>query len=197
MDLSREEWRDIPGFEGYYRASTTGKIWSIKSKREIGLPDSKNRCCVRLCKSGSISKNHQAARWIAITFPELVENKYFEGAVIDHINTDPTDNRPCNLKWTTFSGNSNNPLTRKKLSLSKKGIIFSEEHKRALSTSHKGIPNLSRSKEVTQYTKENIPIANFPSTCDAQRQTGIQQSKISACCLGKRKTAGGYIWRYA
>lgn len=38
MDLSREEWRDIPGFEGFYRASTTGKIWSIKSKKEIGKP---------------------------------------------------------------------------------------------------------------------------------------------------------------
>lgn len=197
MDLSREEWRDIPGFEGYYRASITGKIWSIKSKREIGLPDSKNRCCVRLCKSGSISKNHQAARWIAITFPELVENKYFEGAVIDHINTDPTDNRPCNLRWTTFKGNSNNPLSKEKLSSSKKGVVFSEEHKKALSTAHIGIPNMSRSKKVVQYSKDNVPISNFQSTCEAQRQTGVQQSNIAACCRGEKKTAGGYIWRYA
>ena len=60
MDLNKEEWRDIPGFEGYYQASTTGKIWSIKSKKEIGKPDSKNRCSVRLCRNGYISKNHQA-----------------------------------------------------------------------------------------------------------------------------------------
>lgn len=25
MDLNIEEWRDIPGFEGYYQANTTGK----------------------------------------------------------------------------------------------------------------------------------------------------------------------------
>lgn len=35
------------------------------------------------------------------------------------------------------------------------------------------------------------------SISDASRWTGISATHISACCRGKRKSAGGYIWRYA
>lgn len=31
---------------------------------------------------------------------------------------------------------------------------------------------------------------------DVQRELGIAQQSISACCKGNRKSAGGYIWRY-
>jgi hypothetical protein len=36
----------------------------------------------------------------------------------------------------------------------------------------------------------------FVSTKDAGRKTGAHFSHVSACCLGKRKSAGGYTWRY-
>lgn len=36
----------------------------------------------------------------------------------------------------------------------------------------------------------------YPSTGEASRQTHISQSNISAVCNGKRKTAGGYHWKY-
>lgn len=35
----------------------------------------------------------------------------------------------------------------------------------------------------------------YPSMCEAERQTGIHHQSISACCNGKRKSAGGYHWR--
>ena len=28
------------------------------------------------------------------------------------------------------------------------------------------------------------------------KETGINYSCITACCRGKQKTAGGYIWKY-
>lgn len=31
---------------------------------------------------------------------------------------------------------------------------------------------------------------------EAVRQTGIMQGNISSCLTGKRKTCGGYVWRY-
>ena len=40
-------------------------------------------------------------------------------------------------------------------------------------------------------------LATFPSTHEAERVTGINQGSISKCCLGKLKSSGGYIWRYA
>jgi hypothetical protein len=37
-------------------------------------------------------------------------------------------------------------------------------------------------------------IAEYKSISDAERKNGI--SHISMCCSGKRKTAGGFIWKY-
>ena len=39
-------------------------------------------------------------------------------------------------------------------------------------------------------------LATFPSTMEAERVTGIDQSNVSKCCLGKHKSAGGYVWKY-
>ena len=56
----------------------------------------------------------------------------------------------------------------------------------------------SLSKTVLQIDKNtNEVIAEFPSTMEIKRQLGFAFTNISACCLGKRKTAYGYKWRYA
>lgn len=52
------------------------------------------------------------------------------------------------------------------------------------------------SKPVLQFTLKGEFIKTYPSTHEAERQTGISNSHISNCCKGKRKTAGGYCWRY-
>ena len=45
------------------------------------------------------------------------------------------------------------------------------------------------------------PVTNgttcYASASEAGRATGIAQQHISACCLGKRKTAGNFKWEYA
>ena len=37
----------------------------------------------------------------------------------------------------------------------------------------------------------------FLSLNDAEKQTGVLQSKITLCCQRKRRSAGDYQWRYA
>ena len=39
-------------------------------------------------------------------------------------------------------------------------------------------------------------ISDYQSTMEAERRLNIFHCNISACCKGKRKTAGGYKWRY-
>ena len=52
-------------------------------------------------------------------------------------------------------------------------------------------------KKVAQIEKNsNNIVAIFPSTKEAQRQTGISSGRISECARGIYKYAGGYIWRY-
>ena len=55
---------------------------------------------------------------------------------------------------------------------------------------------LASGKKVGQYDLNNNFIREYSSTCEASRLNAFNQSNISACCRGKRKTASGYIWRY-
>ena len=68
------------------------------------------------------------------------------------------------------------------------GKHLSEEHRKKLSR--------SLSKRVCQYSLDGTLINEYDSTVNARNATGIDCGHISACCNGKRKTAGGFIWRY-
>jgi hypothetical protein len=47
-----------------------------------------------------------------------------------------------------------------------------------------------------QYDLEGNIIKEYESQNLASRETKIQQGDISACCNGKQKTAGGYVWKF-
>lgn len=49
---------------------------------------------------------------------------------------------------------------------------------------------------IIQQDKKGNIIKEYPSQSEAFRQTGIRQTDISACCVGKQKTAGNYIWKF-
>ncbi len=182
-----EVWRDVPGYEGLYQINIDtpeGRCRSLNynhTGKARELSNNPNKCEGRLCwnlsKDGKPT-HYQAARWIALTFPELVENEYFLGAEIDHIDTNTMNNHPSNLRWVTPKENSNNPLTK--------------QHISEAMTNH---PNYS--KWVIKLTKNNEILHFYPSAAQAERETGIYSSNITACCRGKKKTAGGYIWKYA
>lgn len=52
-------------------------------------------------------------------------------------------------------------------------------------------------KPVNQYTLDGEYVKTWESAADASRELVVNRQKISACCNGKRKKTGGYIWRYA
>ena len=180
------EWRDLPGYEGLYQISIStkeGKCRKLNYRgtgepRELTTKPAKPDYRIKwtLTKNGS-ETTYQAARWIALAYPELVDGEYFEGAVIDHKDTDILNNHPSNLKWTTYKGNANNPITKKRVSENQTN-------------------RPDQSMMVTQLTPQEDVIAHYPSLNQASRETGIDQSHISKCCRGLRKYAGGFIWRY-
>ena len=69
------------------------------------------------------------------------------------------------------------------------GKHFSEEHKKKISQS-KGVNG------ILQFSKNGEFIAEYPSTGEAERQTGCYHGNICECCKGNRKSAGGFIWKY-
>lgn len=52
-------------------------------------------------------------------------------------------------------------------------------------------------KKVRQFSIDGEFIMEYHSICEAERRTGVANSKIVTVCKGKRKTAGGYKWKYA
>lgn len=58
--------------------------------------------------------------------------------------------------------------------------------------------NSPKARAVVQITKEGQQVGVYGSIADAGRALRINPGHISAVCLGrpKRKTAGGFVWRY-
>ena len=50
---------------------------------------------------------------------------------------------------------------------------------------------------ILQLTKEGRFVKEWPSLNEAERQLGIACSNICHCLKGYRKSAGGFVWRYA
>lgn len=68
------------------------------------------------------------------------------------------------------------------------GTIRSDETKQRMSDAKK--------KSVAMYV-DGALVKLFDSAINAQEETGISRKNISACCLGRRKSAGGYNWKFA
>ena len=69
----------------------------------------------------------------------------------------------------------------------------SEETKNKISESMTGQYN-ARQTPVLQFSKDGEFIAEYQSIAEAERCFGCNH--IWDCCMGKRKSCGGYLWKY-
>lgn len=193
LALPYEVWRDVKDYEGLYQVSNLGRVKSLEryvkhytgsdkllSERILKQPiTNTGYCIVGLCKNG-IPAKIKTHRLIAQAFISNPENKPY----IDHINTIKTDNRVENLRWVTHKENMNNTLTKKH---HKENNPFKDKY---------GKDNL-RARAVLQYDLNGKFIKEWECAMQVQRELGILHNNITKVCKGERKTAGGFIWKYA
>lgn len=102
------ELKDINGYEGDYKISDVGDVYSYKhNKVQILKPDvnKKNYHRVRLSKNGKI-KAYMVHQLVAIHFLENPMNLL----EVNHINWDKSNNNVLNLEWVSHSTNIEHAL---------------------------------------------------------------------------------------
>ena len=114
MDLEKEIWVDVKEYEGLYQVSNLGRIKSlyrvvVRKGRNYTISEKILKSTlgefysvVGLYKNGKL-KTFRIHKLVAIHFLENPENK----ATVNHINGIKTDNRVCNLEYSTHRENTN------------------------------------------------------------------------------------------
>lgn len=175
-----ELWKDIKEYEGLYQVSNLGNIKSLDKKDSLGrkvkgkkmkpIKRKDGYLDITLHKNGK-GKHFLLHRLIAEAF---IENKNNSNE-INHIDENKTNNKVENLEWCNRSYNINYGLANKN---------------RRITLLNK------RGKRIIQYDKNGNIIKIYPSLMQVVRELNLGKSHLSQACNGKRKTCGGYHWKY-
>lgn len=98
-----EIWKDIPGYEGYYKISDIGNVMMFYHNHWVEKSQYKTSCgymYVTLRSNGK-RKNCGVHRLVA----EVFVDGYFDGAEVNHKDLDKCNNCCENLEWVTHSEN--------------------------------------------------------------------------------------------
>lgn len=189
--MEQEIWKDIKGYEGLYKISNLGNVMSLHYGRTnqpnlLKPQDDHKRGYLKVGfhKNGEY-KTFSVHRLVAETF--ILDKTNFKSMpdedrslidlndlVVNHKDEIKTNNNVENLEWC------------------------SEKYNRYYGTNIER-QVLKRYVPINQFDLNNTFIKRWDSTKEASEVLNIGRKNISdcLCCRGNRKTAGGYIWRYA
>lgn len=167
-----EKWKDVCGYEGLYQVSSTGKVRSLARHTTSGIEmkqqtDKDGYKRVCLCKENR-KKLCSVHRLVADAF---VPNE-LGLPVVNHKDEIKSNNVADNLEWCTVKANTN--------------------------YGH-GIEKRSQKRKVSidQYRTDGTFVARWTSRLAIENALGCHGGNITSCCKGKRKTAHGFVWKYA
>lgn len=173
-DAPEEEWRAIPGYEGYYEVSSLGEVRSLDKEIKANLVNNEyvNRPGrllkqkeVKGYKTVNLCVDYEATTWrvhrlVAMAFIPNPDSK----PQVNHIDGNPANNCVNNLEWCTAKEN--------------------QWHRRnVLGKTSNGRETPVRCVELGWC---------FPTIQGAADWLGLQKSHICHCLKGDRNTTGGY-----
>lgn len=196
--MKEEIWKGIKNYEGLYEVSNKGRVkrlervttdkngkkYHLKEKILKEHLNSYGYLTVNLYNHKDSGKQLRVHRLVAEAFIPNPNNK----PQVNHKDEVKTNNCIENLEWMTCKEN-NNYGTRNERAINAMKTTYEANHESICKAISKAV-----SKPVAQYTKDGELIKVWSSISEARCQLCL--SNISAVAKGKRKTCGGFVWRY-
>lgn len=172
-----EVWKDVVAYEGVYQVSNLGNVKSMRMWSSVQGRYIHREKVLRQQKSASgylqVNLKKECTRKLGLVH-RLVAEAFIPNPdhkrEVNHINGIKTDNRVENLEWNT---SRENKIHAKEIGLAKHHV-----------------------KAVVQCDLNGVPLKEWKSIREAAKRTNTEEKNISACCRGRRYSAGGYIWKY-
>lgn len=195
-----EIWKDVPGYEGLYQASTSGRIKSIPRNGTLGgiLVGAISKHGYRrvLLYSKNKRKDWRVNRVIATTFIPNPNNL----KQVNHKDEIKLNDRADNLEWCTSKYNNNYGTLPKRRSELRKKFKYSDSSKIKMSESQKRIVKRGGqspyAKKVYQYDKAGDLIKMWDSLSDIERELGYAHGNVGDVARGNKEFAYGFSWSY-
>ena len=163
----KEIWKDVVGYENLYIISNLGNIKRIKENK-ISIPK------MYIDKDGYVIvylyKNRKGihARMHRLVAQAFISNPKNKPQV-NHKNGIKNDNRVENLEWCSVRENIWHSIYVLK----------------------------KRYKKIAKYSRNGEKIEIYESIIQAGELNNIKPQHIWRCANNIRKSAGGYVWKYA
>lgn len=164
--MKEERRQTISEFPNYYVTENSDVVNAKSGRHLTPSPDRSGYMTVHLYRDGH-SYPKRVHRLVAETFLEPPTEEAWQ---VNHINGDKTDNRLCNLEFTTPSENMYHSYAN--------GLNHWEGYN-------------ERPVRVVETG------AVYKSQAECARAIGGSQPNINACLVGRRKSHLGYHYEYA
>jgi hypothetical protein len=197
VNLSRERWKGIPGFEGIYKISNYGRILSLSRKLSMNTPHGgeyisqekvrRPKLDVKINKTineplytlvtslskDGVSYHFSLARLVYFAFKEKFD----------------LSDRSIYISYKDHDGRN---LHISNLVKSDIGTIKLQSYKEGRAVSHLK----SLSKPVTQFDSTGNPLNTFPSMYEAGKILDLNERNIAEVASGKGHLYSGFFWKH-
>lgn len=166
-------WKDIPGYDGMYQVSDEGEVRSLPRCVFNGKGYWTRK--PKTLKPGKRGRGGLCYRVVILSDGNTVRHEAVHRLVASAFLDNPENLPEVNHK---DQNTENNRVDNLEWCTRQYNIDY------------------SKSKRVSQYTKNREKIAEYKSISAASKITGIGRTAINNNLCGWSETAGGYIWKY-